>query len=57
MKTSNVWDYRHKAPGGPADNQGGGMATNTMPDLAFTMKSNPKMRVMLAGISICPRRF
>jgi len=26
-----------------------GGATNVMPDLAFTMKSNPKMKVMLAG--------
>jgi hypothetical protein len=32
-----------------ADNQGGGISTNTMPGLAFTMKSNPKMRVMLTG--------
>jgi carboxypeptidase C (cathepsin A) len=45
----NLWDFRHKAPGGPADNQGFGSATNTLPDLAYTMKSNPKMRVMLAG--------
>ena len=44
-----LWEFRHKAPGGPIDNQGFGSATNTMPDLAFTMKSNPKMRVMLAG--------
>jgi carboxypeptidase C (cathepsin A) len=44
-----LWDFRHKAAGGPADNQGFGSATNTMPDLAVTMKSNPKMRVMLAG--------
>ncbi len=44
-----LWDFHHKAPGGPADNQGFGSPTNTMPDLAFTMKSNPKMRVMLAG--------
>ena len=26
-----------------------GGATNVMADLAFTMKSNPKMKVMLAG--------
>ena len=44
-----VWDFHHKAPGGSADNQGFGSPTNTMPDLAFTMKSNPQMRVMLAG--------
>ena len=43
------WDFHHKAPGGPADNQGFGSATNVMPDLAFTLKSNPQMRVMLAG--------
>jgi len=45
----SLWDFRHKAPGGPPDNQGFGSATNTMPDLAYTMKSNPKMRVLLAG--------
>jgi carboxypeptidase C (cathepsin A) len=42
------WDLRHQAPGGPpAEQQWGG--TNVMPDLAYTMKSNPKMKVMLAG--------
>ena len=42
------WDLRHQAPGGPpAEDQWGG--TNVMPDLAYTMKSNPKMKVMLAG--------
>ena len=45
----SLWDFRHKAPGGPPDSQGFGSSTNTMPDLAYTMKSNPKMRVMLAG--------
>jgi carboxypeptidase C (cathepsin A) len=42
------WDLRHQAPGGPAANEQEG-GTNVMPDLAFTMKSNPKMKVMLAG--------
>jgi carboxypeptidase C (cathepsin A) len=43
-----TWDLRHQAPGGPvATQQESG--TNVMPDLAFTMKSNPKMKVMLAG--------
>ena len=43
-----TWDLRHQAPGGPpATQQGGG--TNVMPDLAYTMKSNPRMKVMLAG--------
>jgi carboxypeptidase C (cathepsin A) len=43
-----TWDLRHQAPGGPpAAQQEGG--TNVMPDLAYTMKSNPKMKVMLAG--------
>jgi carboxypeptidase C (cathepsin A) len=43
-----AWDSRHQAPGGPAaDQQAGG--TNVMPDLAYTMKSNPRMKVMLAG--------
>jgi carboxypeptidase C (cathepsin A) len=43
-----VWDLRHQAPGGPPANQQEG-ATNVMPDLAYTMKMNPKMKVMLAG--------
>jgi carboxypeptidase C (cathepsin A) len=43
-----TWDMRHQVPNGPtAAQQWGG--TNVMPDLAFTMKSNPKMKVMLAG--------
>lgn len=42
------WDLRHQAPGGPPVGQGEG-GTNVMPDLAYTMKSNPKMKVMLAG--------
>jgi carboxypeptidase C (cathepsin A) len=42
------WDLRHQAPGGPpATQQESG--TNVMPDLAYTMKQNPKMKVMLAG--------
>jgi carboxypeptidase C (cathepsin A) len=42
------WDLRHQAPGGPpAAQQEGG--TNVMPDLAYTMKANPQMKVMLAG--------
>ena len=45
---SFTWDLRHQAPGGPpAQFQESG--TNVMPDLAFTMKSNPKMKVLLAG--------
>ena len=43
------WDMRHQAPGsGPVPQNGGG-ATNVMPDLAYTMKSNPRMHVLLAG--------
>ena len=42
------WDLRHQAPGGPPVGQGEG-GVNVMPDLAFTMKSNPKMKVFLAG--------
>ena len=42
------WDLRHQQPGGPpAAFQESG--TNVIPDLAFTMKSNPNMKVMLAG--------
>ncbi|QHN04498.1 peptidase S10 [Granulicella sp. WH15] len=42
------WDLRHQAPGGPPVGQGEG-GTNVMPDLAYTMKTNPNMHVMLAG--------
>ncbi len=42
------WDLRHQAPGGPpAAFQESG--TNVIPDLAYTMKSNPNVKVMLAG--------
>jgi carboxypeptidase C (cathepsin A) len=43
-----TWDLRHQAPGGPPVGAGEG-GTNVMPDLAYTMKSNPTMKVMLAG--------
>jgi carboxypeptidase C (cathepsin A) len=44
-----TWDFRHQVEGNlqTADQQVAG--TNVMPDLANTMKSNPKMHVMLAG--------
>ena len=42
------WDLRHQAPGGPRAGQGEA-GPNVMPDLAYAIKSNPKMRVMLAG--------
>lgn len=41
------WEFRHHPPDGPSANDNG--AINTMPDLAHTMKANPKMRVLLAG--------
>jgi carboxypeptidase C (cathepsin A) len=42
------WDIRHQQPGGPpATEQESG--TNVLPDLAFSMKMNPKMKVFLAG--------
>ena len=44
-----TWDFRHQIPNGPPVEQLFGGSTNVMPDLAFTMKSNPKMKVMLAG--------
>jgi carboxypeptidase C (cathepsin A) len=44
-----TWDFRHQIPGGPPVDQLFGGSTNVMPDLAFTMKSNPRMKVMLAG--------
>jgi carboxypeptidase C (cathepsin A) len=43
-----TWDLRHQAPGGPPANEVEGGA-NVMPDLAFRMKLNPKMKIMLAG--------
>jgi carboxypeptidase C (cathepsin A) len=42
------WDLQHRAPGGPPAGRGEA-ATNVMLDLAYAMKSNPKMRVLLAG--------
>jgi carboxypeptidase C (cathepsin A) len=42
------WDLRHQAPGGPPAGFAFG-APNVMPDLATTMKANPKMKIMLAG--------
>jgi len=44
-----TWDMRHRVPGGygPGEEQEGG--TNVMPDLAYRMKMNPKMKIMLAG--------
>ena len=44
-----TWDFRHQEPGGPPVDQLFGGGTNVMPDLAYAMKSNPKMKVMLAG--------
>lgn len=42
------WDLRHHIPGGPpAEYQETG--TNVMPDLAYRIKMNPKMKIMLAG--------
>jgi carboxypeptidase C (cathepsin A) len=48
VDTDFTWDLQHQPPGGPPANQQEG-GTNVMTDLAFTMKSNPKMKVMLAG--------
>ena len=45
---SFAWDLRHQSPNGPPVGQGES-GTNTMPDLAFTMKSNPRMKVLVAG--------
>ncbi len=40
------WDLKHTPPGlgGPADG-----AANVLPDLAFTMKTNPTLRVLVLG--------
>ncbi len=45
---SFMWDLRHQSPNGPPIGQGES-GTNTMPDLAFSMKSNPNMHVLVAG--------
>lgn len=41
----HVWDMQHTSPIGSL--AGSGLSLNVMPDLAFAMKSNPKMKVML----------
>ncbi len=41
-----TWDLRHRAAGAPPFVEG---STNVMPDLAIVMKTNPKMRVLMAG--------
>jgi carboxypeptidase C (cathepsin A) len=43
-----TWDLRHHAPEGPPANDVE-TGANVMPDLAFRMKLNPKMKIMLAG--------
>jgi carboxypeptidase C (cathepsin A) len=46
------WDMRHHAAGGgPGGGGGEGPETgaNVMPDLAYRMKMNPKMKILLAG--------
>jgi carboxypeptidase C (cathepsin A) len=45
--TGFTWDFHHHVPDGPPANEN--LAVNTMPDLAYTMKTNPKMHVLLAG--------
>ena len=41
------WDLRHHVPGGPSASET--TSVNVMPDLADTMKQNPRMQIMLAG--------
>ena len=43
------WDFHHAPAGTPSGNQGFGSSTNTMLDLAFSLKTNPKLHVLLAG--------
>jgi carboxypeptidase C (cathepsin A) len=43
-----TWDLRHHAPEGPPANDVE-TGANVMPDLAFRMKLNPRMKIMLAG--------
>jgi carboxypeptidase C (cathepsin A) len=42
-----LWDFHHHVPDGPPATEN--LAVNTMPDLAYTMKTNPRMHVLLAG--------
>ena len=42
------WNFRHQAPGGPPA-QESVSGVNVMPDLATAMKSDPKLKVLLAG--------
>ncbi len=48
MDANFSWDLRHQPPNGPPVGAGES-GTNVIPDLAYTMKSNPTMKVMLAG--------
>jgi carboxypeptidase C (cathepsin A) len=48
------WNMNHQPPGRGFPGGGGGnnsseTGANVMPDLAYRMKMNPKMKVMLAG--------
>jgi carboxypeptidase C (cathepsin A) len=43
------WDMHHSAPGLGRGFGGDWSGPNVMPDLAYRMKMNPKMKVMLAG--------
>jgi len=43
------WDMHHAAPGFGRGFGGDWSGPNVMPDLAYRMKMNPKMKVMLAG--------
>jgi carboxypeptidase C (cathepsin A) len=45
MDPTFTWDMKHQPPSGQVDASG----LNVMPDLAFTMKANPKMKLLLAG--------
>jgi len=42
------WDLRHHPPGGPPAGEGEG-GLNVMPDLAYAMKLNPQMKIMVSG--------
>jgi carboxypeptidase C (cathepsin A) len=44
-----TWDWKHRVPNGPAAADFPGVGTNVLPDLAYAMKLNPKMKVMLIG--------
>jgi carboxypeptidase C (cathepsin A) len=52
LLTSNdkfAWNWNHEVPSGPHPAETAGVRSNVMPDLAYAMKLNPAMKVLLTG--------